>query len=174
MDFDLATGTAVLARTPETLRVLLAGLPPAWTDADEGPETWSPAVVVAHLVHAERTNWIPRASVILAEGGERRFPPFDRFAQLTWTDGAPLEARLDEFARLRAASLETLAAWRPGDAELARTGVHPEFGAVTLRQLLATWVAHDLAHLGQVARVMAKQYRDAVGPWRAFLPILDR
>lgn len=174
MDFDLTTGVAVLERTPHALRALLAGLPAAWTDATEGAGTWSPAAVVGHLVHGERVNWIPRARLILAQGAERRFTPFDRIPPRG--DGAPpsLDAELDAFARLRAESLATLAGWRLTDGELALTGEHPEFGPVTLRQLLATWVAHDLAHLAQVSRVMAKQYRDAVGPWRAYLSILDR
>lgn len=174
MDFDLTAGTAVLERTPGTLRAMLAGLPPEWTDADEGPDTWSPYVVVGHLVHGERANWIPRSRIILAQGPDRRFPPFDRFAQLRDSEGRSLDDLLDEFARLRAENLATLAGWRLTDAELALEGEHPEFGSVTLRQQLATWVAHDLAHLAQTARVMAKQYREAVGPWRAFLRVMDR
>ncbi|HEU4698564.1 MAG TPA: DinB family protein [Gemmatimonadales bacterium] len=174
MDFDLAAATAVLARTPAALRALLAGLPPAWAAATEGPDTWSPFDVVGHLIHGERTDWIPRARLILAQGAERRFAPFDRFAQVRESEGKPLAGLLDEFARLRAENLATLAAWELTEVELALEGEHPSFGPVTLRQLLATWVAHDLGHLAQIARVMAKQYRDAVGPWRAFLPILDR
>jgi hypothetical protein len=153
---------------------MLDGLPPAWTDATEGPETWSPYVIVGHLVHGERTDWIPRARIILAQGPERRFTPFDRFAQLREGANRPLAALLDDFARLRAESLATLAGWRLTDAQLALQGEHPEFGPVTLRQLLATWVAHDLGHVAQLARVMAKQYREAVGPWRAYLPVMDR
>ena len=174
MDFDLSAGTAVLERTPHALRAMLAGLPPAWTDATEGPETWSPYVIVGHLVHGERADWIPRARLILAQGPQRRFAPFDRFAQLRESQGKTLADLLDEFARLRAESLATLAAWRLTDAQLALQGEHPEFGPVTLRQLLSTWVAHDLGHLAQTARVMARQYRDAVGPWRAYLPVMDR
>ena len=174
MDFDLPAGTAVLERTPRVLRALLAGLPPAWTDATEGPETWSPYVILGHLVHGERTDWIPRAQLILAQGPQRRFPPFDRFAQLRESRGKSLAELLDEFERLRAESLATLAGWRLDDARLDLEGEHPEFGPVTLRQLLATWVAHDLGHLAQTARVMAKQYREAVGPWRAYLPVMDR
>jgi hypothetical protein len=173
-DFDLAAGTAVLSRTPGTLRALLEGLPPVWTDADEGPETWSPFVVVGHLIHGERTDWIPRARIILTQAGDRTFTPYDRFAQFRESAGKSLAALLDEFAELRAANLETLRDWRLGEAELALTGIHPAFGAVSLRQLLATWVAHDLSHLTQVTRVMAKQYRDAVGPWRAYLSVMDR
>ncbi|MFL6237632.1 MAG: DinB family protein [Thermoanaerobaculia bacterium] len=174
MDFDLPTGIAVLERTPHTLRALLSGLPPAWTGATEGPETWSPYVIVGHLIHGERTDWIPRARLILDQGPERRFTPYDRFAQFRESEGKSLADLLDEFARLRAANLDTLAGWRLTDAELALEGEHPDFGPVTLRQLLATWVAHDLGHVAQTARVMAKQYREAVGPWRAYLPVLER
>ena len=174
MDFDLATGIAVLERTPHALRALLAGLPPAWIDATEGPETWSPYVIVGHLIHGERTDWIPRARLILDQGARRRFTPYDRFAQLRESQGKPLARLLDELAGLRAENLATLATWRLTDAQLALEGEHPEFGPVTLRQLLATWVAHDLAHIAQTARVMAKQYREAVGPWRAYLPVMDR
>jgi hypothetical protein len=174
MEFDLSTGAAVLERTPNTLRAMLAGLPHDWLDATEGPETWSPYVIVGHLVHAERTDWIPRARIILAQDEDRRFPPFDRFAQLRASAGKSLAELLDEFTHLRAESLATLAGLRLTDAQLALEGEHPAFGTVTLRQLLATWVAHDLGHIAQTARVMAKQYRDAVGPWREYLPVMDR
>ena len=174
MDLELTTATAVLERTPHTLRALLAGLGSDWTDATEGPETWSPYVIVGHLVHGERTDWIPRARLVLAQGPERLFAPYDRFAQFHESLGKSLIELLDEFARLRAENLAALADWGLTNAHLALEGQHPVFGTVTLRQLLATWVAHDLGHLAQTARVMAKQYRDAVGPWRAYLPILDR
>jgi DinB superfamily len=174
MGFDLMASIAVLERTPGTLRAMLAGLPPAWIDATEGPETWSPYVIVGHLIHGERTDWIPRAQIILAQGPKRRFTPYDRFAQVHESQEKALTDLLDEFARLRAGNLTTLAGWRLTDAQLALEGEHPEFGPVTLRQLLATWVAHDLGHVAQTARVMAKQYREAIGPWRAYLPIVDR
>ena len=174
MDFELTAGTAVLERTPATLRAMLAGLPSSWIDATEGPETWSPYVIAGHLIHGERTDWIPRARIILAQGADHRFTPYDRFAQFHESQGKSLADLLDEFARLRAGNLATLAGWRLTDAQLDLTGEHPEFGPVTLRQLLATWVAHDLGHIAQTARVMAKQYRDAIGPWRAYLPIVTR
>jgi hypothetical protein len=174
MEFDLTTGIAVLERTPQTLRAMLAGLPSTWTEATEGPETWSPYDIVGHLIHGERTDWIPRAQIILAQGANRRFTPFDRFAQFRESQGKSLADLLDEFARLRAENLVTLAGWRVTEAQLALEGEHPAFGPVTLRQLLATWVAHDLGHVAQTARVMAKQYREAIGPWRAYLPIMDR
>lgn len=174
MTFSLPTALEVLERTPRTLEQMLGGLSPAWTDATEGPDTWSPYVVVGHLAHAERTDWIPRARIILAQGADRRFEPFDRFAQFRESEGKTLGDLLAEFAQARAESLATLAAWKLDDTHLALQGVHPAFGEVTLRQLLATWVTHDLAHIAQIARVMAKQHRDAVGPWRAYLSILDR
>lgn len=174
MEFNLDQTISILERTPLTLQAMLAGLSPAWTDATEGPDTWSPFVVVGHLIHGERTDWIPRARIILAQGPNRHFEPYDRFAQFRESQGKPLAQLLDEFARLRAENLATLAGWRLTEAQLALEGVHPAFGAVTLGQLLATWATHDLGHIAQAARVMAKQYREAVGPWRAYLSILDR
>ena len=174
MDFDLAQGVAVLERTPATLRALLAGLPPAWTDATEGPDTWSPYIVVGHLIHGERTDWIPRARIILAQGADRRFEPFDREAQFRESRGRPMDELLNEFSLLRMVNLNELFGWELTDRKLALEGEHPELGTVTLRQLLATWVAHDLAHLGQISRVMAKQYKEAVGPWRRYLGVMER
>jgi hypothetical protein len=172
--FDLADGIAVLERTPAVFRTLLAGLPEVWITADEGPETFSPFDNVGHLIQGERSDWIPRARLILAQEAERRFAPFDRFAQAGENAGKSMSALLDEFTALRAENLATLRSWRLSARELALDGEHPALGQVTLGQLLATWVAHDLGHLAQTARVMAKRHRDAVGPWRAYLPILDR
>ena len=174
MNFNLIAGTQVLERTPGTLRAMLGGLPPEWTDATEGPDTWSPYVIVGHLIHGERTDWIPRARIIMAQGSERRFAPYDRFAQFHESQGKSLQQLLDEFAQLRTENVMTLAGWNLTDRQLDLEGEHPAFGPVTLRQLLATWVAHDLSHVAQIGRVMAKQYRAAVGPWRAYLPIMDR
>lgn len=174
MQFELGRSVAVLERTPDTLRAMLSGLPREWTDATEGPETWSPYDIVGHLVHGERADWIPRARIILAQGTNRRFTPFDRLAQFRESEGKSLDSLLDEFARLRAESLDTLAGFALDDDKLALEGEHPAFGTVTLGQLLSTWVAHDLGHVAQIARVMAKQYRDAVGPWREYLPVMDR
>jgi hypothetical protein len=174
MDFDLTAGIAILERTPHTLHALLADLPTSWTDATDGPETWSPYDILGHLIHGERADWIARARIILDQGPERRFEPFDRLAQFRESEGKSLADLLTEFAQVRAESLATLRAWRLTEAQLALEGEHPAFGAVTLRQLLATWVAHDLGHVAQTARVMAKQYREAVGPWRAYLPVMDR
>jgi hypothetical protein len=174
MAFDITQGIAVLERTPGTLHAMLHDLGTAWIDATEGPETWSPHVIVGHLVHGERANWIPRARFIRSQSASRRLPPYDRVAHFRESEGRSLSVLLDEFGRLRAENLATLAAWRLTDTELALAGEHPEFGTVTLRQLLATWVVHDLGHIAQTVRVMAKQYRDAIGPWRAYLPIVDR
>ena len=174
MDFDLTNGAAILARTPGTLRAMLSGLSPDWTDATEGPETWSPYDVVGHLIHGERTDWIPRAKIILAQGPQRCFVPFNRFAQFEESRGKSLENLLDEFSRLRAENLATLAGWKLSEEQLALGGEHPELGPVTLRQLLAAWVTHDLGHIAQSARVMAKQYTETIGPWRAYLTIVDR
>jgi hypothetical protein len=174
MNFDLAASVAVLERTPQTFRAMLGGLSPVWTDATEGPDSWSPWVILGHLIHGERDDWIPRAEIILEQGADRRFTPYDRFAQFQESKGKLLTQLLDEFAELRGQNMATLAGWRITSEQLSLTGEHPEFGSVTLRQLLSTWVAHDLGHIAQTARVMAKQYREAVGPWRAYLPVLDR
>jgi hypothetical protein len=174
MRFDLVAAGAVLERTPATLETLLGGLPEAWTESNEGPDTFSPFDVVGHLIHGERTDWIPRARIILAQEPGRTFEPYDRFAQFQESRGKPLAHLLGELAELRAANLVTLRGWQLTDRELILEGMHPELGPVSLRQLLATWVAHDLSHLGQIARVMARQYREEVGPWRAYLPLLDR
>jgi hypothetical protein len=174
MSFDLNDAIAVLERTPGTFRALLAGLPDGWTTCDEGPDTFSAFENVGHLVHGERADWIARARVILAQDEDRRFTPFDRFAHRRESAGRNLGELLDEFARLRAENLATLRGWNLTARELALEGEHPAFGTVTLAQLLATWAAHDLGHIAQTARVMAKRYREAVGPWRAYMPIMDR
>jgi hypothetical protein len=174
MELDLERGVEILERTPRVLREMLSGLSPEWVDATEGPETWSPYDIVGHLIHGERTDWIPRAKIILAQGPDLRFIPFDRFAQFRESEGKTLADLLDEFEQLRAESVAALNEWQLSDDQLSLEGVHPAFGAVTLRQLLATWVAHDLGHIAQTARVLAKQYRDAVGPWREYLPVMDR
>lgn len=174
MELQLPHALAVLERTPPTFRALLGGLPDAWTAPNEGPETFSAFDNLGHLIHGERTDWIPRARIILAQGEQRTFAPYDRFAQYEESRGKTVAQLLDEFETLRAENVGTLRGWDLSDRQLALEGTHPTFGAVTLRQLLATWVAHDLGHLAQTARVMAKQYREAVGPWRAYLPILDR
>lgn len=172
MQFDLDRALEVLERAPAAYAALLSGLPEAWTAADEGGETFSPFDVLGHLVHGERTDWIPRAEVILAQGPDRRFAPFDRFAQRHESVGKSTSDLLAEFALLRTGNVATLRGWDLGEAHLGLLGEHPALGLVTLRQLLATWVAHDLDHLAQVARVMANQLADEVGPWRGYLRIL--
>lgn len=159
---------AILARTPRVLDAQLRGLPEAWTETNEGEETWNARNVLGHLINGEDHDWIPRARIILEGGGT--FPPFSRFDHLA--NRIPVDVLLDTFAAKRAANLETLRSWNPGPGELVSTGTHPEFGAVTLDQLLATWVAHDFDHLNQVARVMAKRYDAAVGPWKTYLSVL--
>ncbi|MHB1097740.1 MAG: DinB family protein [Gemmatimonadaceae bacterium] len=174
MSFDLNDGIAILERTPATLRALLSGLSEEWITANEGPETFSPFDNLGHLIHGERTDWIPRGRLILAQRTNRTFEPYDRFAQVRESEGKSVATLLDEFATLRAENLATLRSWNLTERELSLEGVHPSLGSVTLRQLLATWVAHDLGHVAQTARVMAKRHREAVGPWRSYLPILDR
>ena len=173
MHFDLTHTLLVLERTPGVLDALLGGLAPDWTAGDEGPDTWSPFDVVGHLVDGEESDWMARARIILGQGDDHRFTPFDRFRHLRHQDQT-LEERLDRFATLRRANLAELRGWHLSPEQLDLTGEHPDFGAVTLRQLLATWTVHDLGHLAQIARVMAKQYRDEVGPWEAYLPVLHR
>lgn len=172
MNFDVDAAVEVLARTPGALRALLTGLSDPWIRGTEGPDTFSPFDNVGHLIDGEETDWMPRARVILARGSDPRFEPYDRFRHRERNRGRSLPSLLDEFERLRSANLNELRSWRLGAEELALTGVHPTFGRVTLAQLLAAWVAHDLGHIAQISRVMAKQYRDAVGPWVAFLPVL--
>jgi hypothetical protein len=172
MDYRLADALPLLERTPIVLRALLEDLPRKWTEATEGPGTWSPFDVVGHLIHGERTDWVPRVEHLLAHGDALPFPAFDREAMFTASRGLALGELLDTFARLRAESLARLDALGLTDADLARPGRHPELGAVTLGQHLATWVAHDLGHLAQIARVLARQYTEAVGPWRKYLSIL--
>lgn len=172
MTFDLSAARPILARTPRVLDALLRDLPEAWTAGTEGPDTWSPFDVVGHLIHGERTDWIPRVKHLIAHGEDVPFPSFDRFAQFEASRGQSLAALLDTFATLRAESLRELDALQLTAADFDRRGRHPVFGAVTLGQHLATWVAHDLDHVVQVARVMGRQYSEAVGPWSQYLRIM--
>lgn len=174
MNFDLTDSIAVLERMPTVLRALLAGLPEEWTHDNEGPDTWSAFDVVGHLIDGEEANWMVRARIILAQGPDRRFEPFDRFRHRRVNEGKTLGELLDRFAELRARNLQEIEELDLDRDHLQMTGEHPEFGPVKLEELLATWVAHDLGHLAQIARVMAKQYREAVGPWEAYLPVLHR
>jgi hypothetical protein len=172
MKFDLDEATAVLSRTPEALKAMLSGLPRNWAENNEGPETWSPYDVVGHLIHGERVDWITRAKIILEHSEDRPFDPFDRFAQFEESKGKTLEELLDEFAALRERNLATLGELKITAADFEKTGQHPALGRVTLKELLATWVTHDLDHIAQIARTMAKQYTTEVGPWQAYISIL--
>ncbi len=171
--FVMDEGVAILARTPSVLDAMLRGLPDGWLAAHEGGTTWSPFDVVGHLIHGERTDWLPRVRTVLTHGESQPFAKFDRFAQFAESDGQPLDRLLDTFAALRAQNLQQLAALGLTDADLDRPGRHPELGAVTLRNLLATWVAHDLDHVVQVSRVLARQYADEVGPWHQYLRVIS-
>jgi hypothetical protein len=170
----LERSVEILERTPSALRALLAGVSPGWLEGNEGPETFSPRDVLGHLIHGEETDWIPRARLILQHGENRPFTPFDRFGFRAWIAEASTTALLDRFQARREESLQALASFHLQPADLERRGRHPELGRVTLGQLLASWAVHDLGHLSQVTRVMARQYREAVGPWRPYLTILDR
>jgi hypothetical protein len=170
--FSLIDAIALLTRTPATLNALLRGLPDIWVLSSEGKDTWSAFDIVGHLNSAERHDWMPRVKTILEHGEARAFDPFDRFAQKRESEGKTLEQLLDDFIRLRSESLTALQALNLKSADLARRGKHPALGAVTLSELLATWVVHDLTHLHQLSRVMAYQYCDAVGPWSAYLGVL--
>lgn len=172
--FDLSATFDLLERTPAVLEVLLRGIGPDWHRRNEGPETWSAFEVVGHLIHGEETDWIPRARIILEHGAARPFEPFDRFAQATRFEDWTLERLLDRFAELRRENLALVRSWNLGQKELDLPGSHPALGPVTLRQLLATWAVHDLNHLGQISRVLAKRYSEEVGPWKAYLSILTR
>jgi hypothetical protein len=174
MDLELDRAVEVLERTPATLRALLSGLSDAWTYTSGEADAWSPYVIVGHLIHGEETDWIPRAKIILEHGESRPFEPFDRFAQLDRFKDQPLDRLLDSFAELRRESLAELRAMELGPARLELRGRHPALGVVTLGQLIATWVVHDLGHVAQATRVMSKHYAGAVGPWKAYLPILTR
>jgi len=172
VDFDLRLSIDVLERTPATLRALLQDVDPKLARGTEGPDTFSPFDNIGHLIDGEETDWMPRARIILAQGSNRRFEPYDRFRHRARNVTRTLDSLLDEFARLRAENLRVLEAWKLTSEQLELRGEHPSLGAVTLRQLLAAWVVHDLGHIAQVARVMAKQYRAEVGPWVPFLPVL--
>ena len=173
-EFNLAETIAILTRTPATLNALLRGMPNLWVRGNEGKDTWNALDIVGHLIVGERTDWMPRVRIILESGEARPFDPFDRFAQLKESQGRPreIDQLLDEFAHLRGENLAALQALNLQKEDLSRRGRHPALGAVTLSELLATWAVHDLTHVHQLSRVMAHQYRDAVGPWSAYLGVL--
>ena len=174
MNFTLERSIEILERTPEVLMALLQNISSDWTLVNEGGETWSVYDVIGHLVHGEKTDWMPRTEIILSSNADKRFTSFDRFAQLKESQGKSLVQLLEEFKMLRTKNLEQLRNKKLTEADLMQTGLHPAFGEVTLHQLLATWVVHDLNHLAQICRVMANQYREDVGPWTAYLGILKQ
>lgn len=174
MKFDIEKAMPILERTPAIVSMLVKDLDHEWTHSNEGPDTWSAYDVVGHYIHGEKTDWIPRLNIILGEQNDKRFEPFDRFAQFRDSQGKSLDDLLEEFARLRRECLDKLRQVKLDEHTLAKTGIHPAFGEVTLANLLASWVVHDLGHISQITRVIAKQYKEAVGPWTAYMSILNR
>lgn len=172
IDFSIQKSIAVLERTPFVIEMLLRDLPDDWTMNNEGEQTWSPYDIVGHLIHGEKTDWIPRMKIILGDEENKTFEPFDRFAQFNESKGKTLSQLMIEFKMRRKTGVEILRSMNITDEHLKRTGIHPTLGNVTLKELIATWVAHDLNHIGQIVRVMAKQYKSDVGPWIDFLGIL--
>jgi hypothetical protein len=172
MNFNLDHAADLLSRTPIILRSMLGNLPDEWTLGNEGDQTWSPFDVLGHLIHGELTDWIPRIKIILEAGESKPFEPFDRFAQNEASKGRSMEGLLATFEELRSNNIEALNKMNITEEDLKIRGKHPELGAVTLEELIATWVVHDLDHLVQISRTMAKQYKEAVGPWQAYLSVL--
>jgi len=173
MNFTIENSIQILERTPAVLNTLLQGISAEWTSNNEGDETWSVYDIIGHFIHGEKTDWIPRAEIILSDKPDKAFAPFDRFAQFKESKGKSLRQLLDEFTMLRKKNIDILFSKKITDSNLEETGIHPAFGAVTMSQLLSAWVVHDLNHIGQICRVMAKQYKSAVGPWTEYLKILQ-
>ena len=173
MKYNLNKSIEILERTPVVLKTLLSGLHEDWVINNEGPETFSPYDVIGHLVHGEKTDWATRAKLILEFGNTKPFVPWDRFAQYEESKGKTLEQLLDDFATIRKENMDWFSGLQLTEADLDKTGMHPSLGEVTLRNLLATWVVHDLTHIAQITRVMAKQYREEMGPWPEFFRILN-
>ena len=174
MNYTIEKSLEILTRTPKVLRHLLDGLSDDWTQNNEGPDTWSAFDVMGHLIQGEKADWIPRLKIILSDAEHKNFEPFDRFAQYENSTGKSLANLLNEFESLRKQNMDFLIESKIGLEDLNKTGVHPAFGEVTLAQLLSTWTVHDLNHIGQIVRVVAKQYSEAVGPWKEYLGILKR
>jgi hypothetical protein len=173
MHFSLSKSIEILERTPDVLNTMLYNLSDEWTCNNEGGETWNVYDIIGHLIHGEKTDWIPRMKIILSDKTDKAFLPFDRFTQINTSEKPTLHDLLNEFKNLRESNINLLKSKQLTDADLLQTGIHPAFGAVTLSQLISTWTVHDLNHLGQIARVMAKQYKEEVGPWAAYLRILQ-
>jgi hypothetical protein len=172
MESKIADAMILLEATPSILNTWLGQLPPQWINTNNGEGTWSPFDIVGHLIHGEKTDWIPRAEIILSDRENKEFEPFDRFAMFNDSEGKTIQDLLEEFDQLRRGSIEKLNALHPNASDYDKTGIHPTLGTVTFRQLISTWAVHDLAHLGQIAQVMARQYKTEVGPWKEFLEIL--
>ncbi len=172
MNFSVTHSIEILERTPYVLEVLLRDLSPFWIENNEGPDTWSPYDVIGHLIHGDRTGWIARLRIILSDGDQKTFATFDRFAQFQESKEKTLADLLSEFKTVRAANVATLRSLNLSDDDLKKTGIHPVFGEVTLAQLLSTWTVHDLDHISQISRVMAKQFHDDIGPWKEYLKVL--
>ncbi|MBK9156109.1 MAG: DinB family protein [Chloracidobacterium sp.] len=173
MKFSIGASVEVLSATPGTLRSLLGGVSDEWTSSFGDRENWQPYDVLGHLIHGEKTDWIPRARIILQQGEDREFETFDRLAQFESSEGSTVNDLLDEFERLRAANLEVLKEWHLTEEQLDLTGIHPQLGTASLRQLIATWAVHDLNHVRQIITAMAKRYDEAVGPWKPYLGVLN-
>lgn len=174
MEFNLNKSIEILSRTPFVIETLLDGLHDDWIKNNEGPDTWSPYDIVGHLIHGEKTDWMIRTNIILSKHSDKTFAPFDRFAQFENSKGKSLKQLLNEFKQLREENLALLTVKKITNDDLTKKGTHPALGEATLSQLLATWVAHDLGHIAQITRVMAKQYKVAVGPWKQYLPIMEK
>jgi hypothetical protein len=174
MNYSIIEAISIIERTPLLLEQMLSGLSDEWIISNEGAETWSPYDVVGHLVHGERTDWIARLEIVLSDTGDKKFAPFDRFAQFKENEGKTINDLLKEFKNLREKNIGILKSKNITEKDFDRTGIHPKFGNVTLKNLLATWIVHDLNHLAQIARVMAHQYRTEVGPWKEYLRILNQ
>ena len=174
MNFDLEKSLEILNRTPAVLTTLLSGLSDEWLKSNEGENTWSPYDVVGHLIHGEKTDWLERTKIILSSSDNKTFKPFDRFAQLNADQNKSINDLLSEFSELRKKNLADLNALNITDDHLSMKGIHPALGEVTLKQLLSCWTVHDLGHLAQISRVMAKQYKSEVGPWIEYLGVLNR
>jgi NTP pyrophosphatase (non-canonical NTP hydrolase) len=173
MNFSLEKSIQILERTPTVLEVMLKNISPDWINNSKGEGTWSAYDVVGHLIHGEKTDWVPRAEIILSDKADKRFEKFDRFAQFENSKGKLLGELLEEFTALRKNNIDRLKSLNITDKDLDKKGIHPAFGDVTLAQLLSTWVVHDLNHIAQISRVMAKHYKEDVGPWTAYLKILQ-
>jgi hypothetical protein len=171
--FTIEKSIEILARTPDVLISMLRDISSEWTSNNEGADTWSPYDIIGHLIHGEKTDWIPRAEIILSEKQDKTFESFDRFAQFEASKGKSLAQLLNDFKILREKNIERLRSWKISNSDLQKKGIHPAFGEVTLAQLLSTWVVHDLNHIAQVSRVMAKQLKKEVGPWIEYLRILQ-